>query len=70
MKRLLVSQTRQWLELQPGMGLRKTDALMRKYQDYLFRFIQAERLHFKDIELAKAEGKSNPITGEHVELTV
>ena len=25
---------------------------------------------FKDVELAKAEGKINPITGQHIELTV
>ncbi len=27
-------------------------------------------LQFEGVELAKAEGKPNPITGEHVELTV
>jgi len=32
--------------------------------------VERVALQFEDVELAKAEGKSNPITGEHVELTV
>jgi len=32
--------------------------------------IEREALRFKGVELAKAEGKTNPITGQHVELTV
>ena len=32
--------------------------------------VERVALQFKGVELAKAEGKPNPITGEHVELTV
>jgi long-chain acyl-CoA synthetase len=32
--------------------------------------VERVALQFKGVELAKAEGKSNPITGQHVELTV
>ena len=32
--------------------------------------VERVALQFEDVELVKAEGKSNPITGEHVELTV
>ncbi len=32
--------------------------------------IERVALQFEGVELAKAEGKSNPITGQHVELTV
>lgn len=32
--------------------------------------VEREALKFSGIELAKAEGKKNPITGQHVELTV
>ncbi len=31
--------------------------------------VERAALQFKGVELAKAEGKSNPITGQHVELT-
>ncbi len=32
--------------------------------------VERVALQFEDVELAKAEGKPNPITGEHVELTI
>ena len=32
--------------------------------------VERVALQFDGVELAKAEGKSNPITGQHVELTV
>ncbi len=32
--------------------------------------VERVALQFDDVELAKAEGRSNPITGQHVELTV
>ena len=32
--------------------------------------IEREAMRYKGIEFAKAEGKLNPITGQHVELTV
>jgi long-chain acyl-CoA synthetase len=32
--------------------------------------VEREALRFEHVELAKAEGKPNPITGQHVELTV
>jgi len=32
--------------------------------------VERVALQFDDVELAKAEGKPNPITGQHVELTV
>ena len=32
--------------------------------------VERVALQYEGIELAKAEGKSNPITGQHVELTV
>lgn len=32
--------------------------------------VERVALKFNDVELAKAEGKNNPITGQHVELTI
>ena len=32
--------------------------------------VERVALQFKNIQLAKAEGKENPITGQHVELTI
>jgi acyl-CoA synthetase (AMP-forming)/AMP-acid ligase II len=32
--------------------------------------VERVALQFEGVELTKAEGKPNPITGEHVELTV
>ena len=32
--------------------------------------VERVALQFEGVELAKAEGRPNPITGQHVELTV